>query len=386
MSDAPAGAPALPPASPPIPARYYPAGGDAHGHPARLGWQDAALHIIVDDLPALTVPAARLRVEARGFNHSQWALSWAGDGHNAPHLLIVDDAVAAPLRVVMPGHFAGGDRQRKGSRRRFGLGLGLLVLLPLLCIAALLLSLDPLTDRVVSHIPPEVERHIGEAVLARTRLEGPLIEAGPAHDALQTIGRRLARPGEALQFHLAERPEINAFAAPGGVVVVNSGLMARAASAEEVAGVLAHEIAHVELRHSLRQIVRSAGLQVIVSALFGDFGALGGWAARMGELKFSRDAEREADQRGLERLAEARIAPHGLLDFFRTLSSLEGRQGTLPALFSTHPANAERIAWIESALARQAPATVQPLGIDWTPIRQPPGNASQDKGARSPKE
>ena len=379
-------APASTATSPPIPARYYPAGGDAHGHAARLSWQDGALHVTVDDLPALTVSAARLRVEARGFNRSQWALNWAGDGHDAPHLLIVDDAVAAPLRAVMPGHFTGGDRQRRGSRHRFGLGVGLLVLLPLLFVAALLLSLDPLTDRVVSHIPPEVERHIGEAVLARTRLEGPLIEAGPAHEALQTIGRRLARPDEALQFHLAERPEINAFAAPGGVVVVNSGLMARAASAEEVAGVLAHEIAHVELRHSLRQIVRSAGLRVIVAALFGDFGALGGWAAQMGELKFSRDAEREADQRGLERLTEARIAPHGLLDFFRTLSSLEGSQGTLPALFSTHPANAERIAWIESALARQAPATVQPLGIDWAPLRQTPGTASQDKGARSPKE
>lgn len=379
-------APASTATSPPIPARYYPAGGDAHGHAARLSWQDGALHVTVDDLPALTVSAARLRVEARGFNHSQWALNWAGDGHDAPHLLIVDDAVAAPLRAVMPGHFTGGDRQRRGSRHRFGLGVGLLVLLPLLFVAALLLSLDPLTDRVVSHIPPEVERHIGEAVLARTRLEGPLIEAGPAHEALQTIGRRLARPDEALQFHLAERPEINAFAAPGGVVVVNSGLMARAASAEEVAGVLAHEIAHVELRHSLRQIVRSAGLRVIVAALFGDFGALGGWAAQMGELKFSRDAEREADRRALERLAEARIAPHGLLDFFRTLSSLEGGQGTLPALFSTHPANAERIAWIESALARQAPTTVQPLGINWSSIRQIAGNASQEKGTRNPKE
>lgn len=367
MSDAPAGAPALPPASPPIPARYYPAGGDAHGHPARLGWQDAALHIIVDDLPALTVPAARLRVEARGFNHSQWALSWAGDGHNAPHLLIVDDAVAAPLRVVMPGHFAGGDRQRKGSRRRFGLGLGLLVLLPLLCIAALLLSLDPLTDRVVSHIPPEVERHIGEAVLARTRLEGPLIEAGPAHDALQTIGRRLARPGEALQFHLAERPEINAFAAPGGVVVVNSGLMARAASAEEVAGVLAHEIAHVELRHSLRQIVRSAGLRVIFGALAGDYDALGGWAAQLGELKFSRDAEREADRRGLERLAEARIDPAGMLRFFETLEKAEagGKAGQLPAVLSTHPATAERIAWLREAVATRSPGPVEPIAIDW---------------------
>jgi hypothetical protein len=136
-----------------------------------------------------------------------------------------------------------------------------------------------------------------------------MVESGPAYDALQTIGRRLTRPGETLQFHLAERPDINAFAAPGGVVVVHTALMRQARSAEEVAGVLAHEIAHVELRHSLQQIVRSAGLQVIAAALFGDYTALGRWAAQLGALKFSRDAEREADQRALERLAEARIDP-----------------------------------------------------------------------------
>ncbi len=351
--------------SPPIPARYYPAGGDAHGHPARLAWQDDALQISVEDLPALTVPVARLSVEARGFNHSQWALSWAGDDHDAPHLLIVDDTVVSPLRAVMPGHFTGGDGRRRSTRRRFGLGLGLLVLLPLLGIAALLLSLDPLTDRVVRHIPPEVERHIGEAVLAHTRLEGPMIESGPAHAALQTIGKRLARPGETLQFHLADRPELNAFAAPGGVVVVNSALMARAASAEEVAGVLAHEIAHVELRHGLRQLVRSAGLRVIVSALFGDFGALGGWAAQMGELKFSRDAEREADQRGLERLTEARIDPRGLLDFFRTLAHQDSGDTRLPGLLSTHPASAERSAWLEAAIQTLPLTPWQPLDIDW---------------------
>ena len=208
---------------------------------------------------------------------------------------------------------------------------------------------------------------IGAAVLARTRLEGRLIDQGPAFEAVQAIGRRLARPGETLEFHLAERPDINAFAAPGGVVVVNSGLLKKAASAEEVAGVLAHEIAHVELRHSLRQIVRSAGLRVIFGALAGDYDALGGWAAQLGELKFSRDAEREADRRGLERLAEARIDPAGMLRFFETLEKAEAGApaAKVPAVLSTHPATKERIAWLREATATAGGGPLEPIAIDW---------------------
>lgn len=348
----------------PVPARFYPAGGDAHGHPARLTWRGHTLTVMTEGAPALQISADALQAEARGFNHGQWALSWAeGD---ARHLLIVDDSVAAPLRAVMPALFRGSERHKQRNNRRFHLGLALLVALPLLLLGAALRALDPLTDQIVAHVPASVEQHIGEAVLARTRLEGPMVESGPAYDALQTIGRRLTRPGETLQFHLAERPDINAFAAPGGVVVVHTALMRQARSAEEVAGVLAHEIAHVELRHSLQQIVRSAGLQVIAAALFGDYTALGRWAAQLGALKFSRDAEREADQRALERLAEARIDPRGLLAFFRTLARVDAERGALPPLLSTHPASAERSAWLEAAIAARPPGTPLPIGIDWT--------------------
>jgi predicted Zn-dependent protease len=271
---------------------------------------------------------------------------------------------------VAPALFAGGEGVRRRSSRRFLVGITLLALVPLLVVVALLASLDHLTDRVVARIPPSVERQIGAAVLARTRLEGRLIDQGPAFEAVQAIGRRLARPGETLEFHLTERPEINAFAAPGGVVVVNSGLLKRAASAEEVAGVLAHEIAHVELRHSLRQIVRSAGLRVIFGALAGDYDALGGWAAQLGELKFSRDAEREADRRGLERLAEARVDPAGMLRFFETLEKAEagGKAGQLPALLSTHPATQERIIWLREATTTAGGGPVEPLAIDWRAV------------------
>ena len=354
---------------PPIPARFYPAGGSAHGHPALVELAGDALRVLPEDSPPRQVPLAGLQAATRGFNHGQWAIAWAAEG-GGQHMLLIDEAAVGPLRAEAPALFAGGEGARRRSSRRFLVGIALLALVPLLVVVALLTSLDHLTDRVVSHIPPSVERQIGAAVLARTRLEGPLIESGPAFQAVQTIGQRLARPGETLEFHLADRPEINAFAAPGGVVVVNSGLLKKAASAEEVAGVLAHEIAHVELRHSLRQIVRSAGLRVIFGALAGDYDALGGWAAQLGELKFSRDAEREADRRGLERLAEARVDPAGMLRFFETLEQAEGGSvaGKLPAVLSTHPATQERIAWLREAVAALGNGPVEPITIDWRSV------------------
>ena len=350
----------------PVAARYYPAGGDAHGHPALLRWERGNLLVAPADSAPLRVPASTLRAEARGFNHDQWAIAWPGDG--GEHLLIVADQAVGPLRAAAPALFASGVRARHRARQRFGIGVMLLILLPLLLIAGLFLAIEPLADRVVDHIPPSIEARIGEAVLARTRLESRIIAQGPAAEALQTIGRRLARPGETLQFHLADRADINAFAAPGGIVVVNAGLMKRAASAEEVAGVLAHEIAHVELRHSLRQIVRAAGLRVIVSALFGDYGALGSWGAQLGELKFSRDAEREADARGLQRLAEARLDPQGMLRFFETLASGEGAR--LPAVLSTHPATSERIARLREMLAAAPPGAAQAIPVDWDAVHR----------------
>lgn len=350
----------------PIPARFYPAGGAAHGHPARLGWHDGTLLVQPEDSPTRRVDAAALRVEARGFNHSQWALQWNdADGNQ---LLMVDDAHIAPLRDAAPALFAGGHQIRQRTHRRFGAGILFLIALPLLLLAGFFLSIDPLAERVVAHIPSGIERQIGAAVLARTRAEGRMIDSGPAWEAVQIVGKRLARPAESLEFHLVDKPDINAFAAPGGIVVVYAGLIDKSASAEELAGVLAHEIAHVELRHSLRQLVKSAGLRVIVAALLGDYGGLGGWAAQLGELKFSRDAEREADLRGLARLHEAHIDPSGMPRFFETLAKSEA--GRMPALFSTHPATTERLDALQKAIAAGDRGPVEPIDVNWSAVRK----------------
>jgi predicted Zn-dependent protease len=171
-------------------------------------------------------------------------------------------------------------------------------------------------------------------------------------------------------FHVIEDPALNAFAMPGGHVVLHSGLLLAAERAEEVAGVLAHEIAHVTGRHSIRNIIASAGLYLALSAVVGDasgiLAVLADNSAFLLDRKFSRDFEREADQVGWDYLVRSGIDPSGMVSFFekmereekKQLEKLPGGGGLAKALeiVGTHPATRERITQLEDKLRARGPA------------------------------
>ena len=140
---------------------------------------------------------------------------------------------------------------------------------------------------------------------------------------------------------------VNAFAAPGGQVVLFSGLIEKAESPEEVAGVMAHEIAHAIERHPMQSMLRAAGVFLLVGLLVGDTSTLGTIASEGAKvllvLSYSRDTEREADRIGMELLNKAGIRGDGLLDFFARLQGERGEEGRLPVLFASHPMHAERV-------------------------------------------
>src|SRR5688572_15777239 len=129
---------------------------------------------------------------------------------------------------------------------------------------------------------------------------------------------------------------------PGGVVVVHTGLIAATRRPEELAGVLAHEVQHVELRHSLRGLIKDLGLRGLWSYATGDLGGTvaGQAALELTSLRFSRDDEREADGHGLDAMIAAGIDPAGMPDFFRVMAE---KSGDAPAAFlSTHPLSEDR--------------------------------------------
>ena len=150
-------------------------------------------------------------------------------------------------------------------------------------------------------------------------------------------------------FHVVDDPNINAFAIPGGHVYVHTGLIQNADNASELAGVMAHEISHVLARHSTEQISRQYGLSILASLVLGQNpGQLAQIAASIvgtgAMARFSREAEREADELGIRAMYEAGYDPNGMASMFEEL--LEHRQdspGRVEQFFSTHPLTEERI-------------------------------------------
>ena len=156
------------------------------------------------------------------------------------------------------------------------------------------------------------------------------------------------------QVQVIDEHDPNAFALPGGRILVTTGLIQTAAQPEEIAGVLAHEMAHVIRRHGLRRIIASAGpyyvLKLFVSDKRGFLSVISSGSQLLVRQSFSRDLEREADEAGWHYLEKANIDPRGLADFLRKLMAdrlMQKLEKSRLRLFSGHPPTPERVEHLE---------------------------------------
>jgi predicted Zn-dependent protease len=317
-------------------------------------------------------------VRKGGFNESQLMLEWAGRAGKYA-LAVTDPAAVATVKAqlaqsapeksrIKRGAAMGGDAStRRWSHAMLWMTV-LPILLPLVILAGLLIEHERVATWAVSFVPVAQERKLGELVFAQARAKLRPVE-GPPAAMVREIGARLTRGSAyAFEFHVVEDATVNAFAMPGGFIVVHTGLLALASSAEEVAGVLAHEVQHVERRHSLKAMAKSAGLMVTVGMVFGDLGGLVALGQDLIGLDFSRQAEAEADALGLDALVAAGIAPGGMRDFFRKMGEKEKLNlGWL----SSHPASEDRFAAIDAAIKALPPPALQvaPLAYDYGRIK-----------------
>ena len=248
-----------------------------------------------------------------------------------------------------------------------------LVVLPLMLLFALFAFRSEMLDWVVAKIPVEQEIKLADKLWQVQGGPLPKLEGTAANLAVEQIGARLVAAAPTpyrYRFFVGKDDSVNAFAMPAGYIVVNVGLIKQAKSAEELAGVLAHEIAHVEQRHAVRGIVQSLGFAALWLTLTGDIGTsvAGEGVRQLAGLHFSREQETAADDGGFARLRAAGISPHGMVSFFSTLQQKGGAIPESMTLLSSHPSSAERSERLQKML--QGLPLVAPLEVDWKAVQQ----------------
>jgi predicted Zn-dependent protease len=200
----------------------------------------------------------------------------------------------------------------------------------------------------------EKEMAIGKQLADDVQRQAKIITDPTISEYVNRLGQNLVRNSDAkvpFTIKVIDGEEVNAFALPGGYFFVYSGLILRADNEAELAGVMAHEIAHVAARHGTRQATRGEIAQLSTIPLI----FLGGWTGYgirqaanvlipVGFLKFSRGFESEADMLGLEYMYKTGYDPTAFVDFFEKIETLEKRKpGTMSKVFSTHPMTDDRI-------------------------------------------
>jgi predicted Zn-dependent protease len=215
----------------------------------------------------------------------------------------------------------------------------------------------------------EKEIAIGKSLAQEVERSSKMIDDPVVTEYVNRVGQNLVRNSDAkvpFTIKVIDSDEVNAFALPGGFFYVNSGLILRAQEESELAGVMAHEISHVCARHGTRQATKGELIQLasIPAMIFIPY-TMAGYAMYEGLnlaipltfLKFSRDAEREADFLGLQYMYKAGYDPNAYVTFFERIQADEKRRpGTIPKAFSTHPPTPDRIEAAQKEIARILPA------------------------------
>jgi Zn-dependent protease with chaperone function len=324
-------------------------GETARDNKVRINLEPQGLKITGDTVSAQTWGLSGLR--AIDPPHADQPLRLAYHRQPGARLIISDPGFTEQLLAQAP-HLKGGVNPKHALRLFLWIVGGLSILAGLIYLT---LSFAP--QKLAVLLPDEWSQRVGDQMEASLVQGAKICQTSTGNKAMAAMLANLAEGNPdmpPLRIRIYDIPIVNAFALPGGRVVLTRGLLKSAAASGEVAGVLAHEIGHVAYHHPEAQLVRIAGVQVLLSVATGTSGgtnasSLAGLAAI---LKSSRDAEREADSYAVAILGAARVDPLGLKHFFEKIMAEEGKSsgGTLSRLgtaFSTHPVTSERIELIQ---------------------------------------
>ncbi len=260
-----------------------------------------------------------------------------------PRLVLFDGAARQALLAGAP-HL--GQWRRRARMRGFRIGT-IWTLVGILIAAGFYFGWRDGSIWLANYVPRSWEHKLGDKV-REALLDGLYVcKAAPGQDALEDLIKRLSPPEVAdlpVTVDVVRMKQVNAFAMPGNHIFVFSGLIDRAQTPDQLAGVLAHEMGHLELRHPTRGMIQELGLSAALSLMFG--GSVAGDVALLATtLSYTRDMEREADGRAIVLLERAKIHADGLASFFRDLKKDE--KSLVPDWLSNHPGLEERAAATE---------------------------------------
>ncbi|MDH3872013.1 MAG: M48 family metalloprotease, partial [Gammaproteobacteria bacterium] len=249
------------------------------------------------------------------------------------------------------------------------------------------MDLPSIGDSSGSVISPEQEQQLGAAFMRQLRSSGIILEDLEITNYIESLGQRLTvnseDPARRFTFFVVNEPSINAFAGPGGYIGIHTGLILASESESELAGVLAHEIAHVTQRHLARAYEASERLSlptmaamlaaILVASQHSEAGQAAMAAVSAGgmqyQIDFTRANEKEADRVGIQTLALAGLDPFGMPRFFERLQKNSRLYGSRPPEFlSTHPVTTDRIAEATSRAERHT-ASKQGDSLDFQLVR-----------------
>ena len=241
---------------------------------------------------------------------------------------------------------------------------GTLLLIVVVPLVALWLARGLIENAIAAMIPTSIEERMGQATMTQMSLSSPPCSLVPLQHSVDAIVARLSRGLETRDYTyritVLDDPAVNAFAAPGGYMAVFRGLIQRTASAEELAGVLAHEMQHIAQRHSLKGMIRTAGMLTLISMISGDASSLAAAASELSSLSFQREDEEEADREGMRVLQRARLDPAAMVRMYEKLSEESPEMSGALRYLSTHPQTADRVEKLKR-MAAEAQYSPEPV-------------------------
>ena len=337
---------------------YYLDGKTASRQQAMIRLMKNGLEIITESAATLWWSYNEIR-QTQGFYAGEQVRLERGKG--IPEVIVVSDAAfLIDLHRLVPELAM---RFHNPARRRMRIRFTVFAAIAAGCLSITfyLWGIPALAALVARHVPVSWEEHMGRGAVeylapqeiqctdeARMKIINAMVT---------TLTTPLSKQPYTIRVSVVNNPIVNAFAAPGGYIVIFRGLLERTKTAEELAGVLAHELQHILLRHSTQAMLQEASTGILLAAVTGDASgamAYGLETARtLGMLRYSRQKEEEADVEGMRMLLAAGINPEGMITFFEMLKKEEAQSPEFMNYLSTHPTIQDRTEKLRS-LASQS--------------------------------